>query len=116
MLSYTEARRKVIEVTSALGHRPARETVELARAWGRVLAQPVVADRDYPPFDRSTRDGFAVRAEDVAAPGATLACVGEAKAGSGFESARGGRLGRWRVHRNHDGRARAAWRGCGGDG
>ena len=30
---------------------------------------PCVADRDYPPFDRSTRDGFAVRAADAAAAG-----------------------------------------------
>jgi len=84
MLSYAEARRKVIEVTGALGHRPARETLELARAFGRVLAQPIPADRDYPPFDRSTRDGFAVKAADAAVEGVTLACIGECKAGSGF--------------------------------
>jgi molybdopterin molybdotransferase len=88
MLSYDEARRKVIEVTSALKHErqhpPVTETLELARACGRVLAQPVIADRDYPPFDRSTRDGFAVRAQDAAAPGASLACVGESKAGTAF--------------------------------
>src|ERR1700722_10541570 len=90
MLSYEDARRKVIEVTAALGFTPARETLALARACGRVLAQPVVADRDYPPFDRSTRDGFAVRAQDVAAPGATLTCIGEAKAGSAFDDGHGG--------------------------
>ncbi len=89
MLSYEDARRTVIEVTSALGFAPAREMLTLARACGRVLAQPVVSDRDYPPFDRSTRDGFAVRAEDVAVPGATLACIGEAKAGSGFDDGHG---------------------------
>jgi molybdopterin molybdotransferase len=48
------------------------------------LAQPISADRDYPPFDRSIRDGFALRSED-AAPGATLRCIGEIKAGGGFD-------------------------------
>jgi molybdopterin molybdotransferase len=41
------------------------ETVELLAGAGRVLAAAVVADRDQPPFDRATRDGYAVRAGDV---------------------------------------------------
>ncbi len=49
-------------------------------ALGLVLAQEVKTDREYPPFDRSTRDGYAVRAKE-AAPGASLKCVGEIKAG-----------------------------------
>ena len=89
MLSHADARAKVIEVTGALERKPVHETVELARAHGRVLAQSVTADRDYPPFDRSTRDGFAVRAADVVAPDAALTCIGEAKAGSGFRGAIG---------------------------
>jgi len=40
----------------------------------------VKTDREYPPFDRSTRDGYVVRAKEVA-PGARLKCVGEIKAG-----------------------------------
>jgi molybdopterin molybdotransferase len=44
------------------------------------LAQDLIADRDYPPFDRATRDGYAVRAAESTA-GATLACIGEIKAG-----------------------------------
>ena len=38
---------------------PPTEQVALAQAAGRVLAQPLAADRDQPPFARSTRDGFA---------------------------------------------------------
>ncbi|EPG73521.1 MoeA N-terminal region (domain I and II) [Leptospira fainei serovar Hurstbridge str. BUT 6] len=38
-------------------------TVPLKSAIGRVLAQSVAADRDYPPFNRATMDGFAVRDE-----------------------------------------------------
>jgi molybdopterin molybdotransferase len=37
------------------------ETVELLRAEGLVLARDVRADRDYPPFDKSLVDGYAVR-------------------------------------------------------
>jgi molybdopterin molybdotransferase len=87
LLSYTAARQKVIEIAQGQRHQPARETVDLPRACGRVLSDPVVADRDYPPFDRSTRDGFAVRAADVAAPDATLRRVGEVKAGDNFNRA-----------------------------
>ena len=42
------------------------EAQPLLDCLGRVLAEPVAADRDQPPFDRSTRDGFAVRAADGA--------------------------------------------------
>ncbi len=41
------------------------ETVSLAEALGRVLADDVVAAVDAPPFDRSNVDGFAVRAADT---------------------------------------------------
>jgi molybdopterin molybdotransferase len=49
-----------------------------------VLAEDVLADRDYPPFHRSIRDGFAVRAADVAAPPAELRLLGEVRAGGHF--------------------------------
>ena len=41
------------------------ERVELRDADGRVLAGPVAAPMDVPPFDRAAMDGFAVRAEDT---------------------------------------------------
>jgi molybdopterin molybdotransferase len=51
------------------GFRPARrtavETVALARAHGRVPAEPVHAPHDLPGFARSTVDGYAVRAADT---------------------------------------------------
>ena len=52
-----------------LGHAakvpaPATELVPLLSCAERVLAEPVLADRDQPPFDRSTRDGFAVHAAE----------------------------------------------------
>jgi len=90
MLAFSEARAKVIETiraaraASATSATIKSETIELGDALGRVLARPIVADRDYPPFNRSTRDGFAVRAEDLAAPGAALEIVGEIRAGAAF--------------------------------
>jgi molybdopterin molybdotransferase len=47
----------------------------------RVLAEGIVADRDFPPFDRVTRDGYAVRTADLAEVPARLEVVGEVKAG-----------------------------------
>jgi len=85
MLPYAEARQKVIEVAGALRRTPSHETVEIEQVFGRVLAREVRADRDYPPFNRSTRDGFAVRAADGGEPGAHLQCVGELRAGGSFE-------------------------------
>ena len=55
-------------------------SVSVWDALGLVLAQEVKTDREYPPFDRSTRDGYAVRAIEVA-PGTELKCAGEIKAG-----------------------------------
>ena len=91
MLSYTDARQKVIEVVTARRKLPPCEQVEVGQALGRVLAEQVIADRDYPPFERSTRDGFAFRARDVAGPGATLEILGEIKAGGTFSGTIGPR-------------------------
>ena len=55
--------------------------VGLSDAAGRVLAEPIAADRDYPTQARSVRDGFAVRAADL--PG-DLFVVGEVRAGETF--------------------------------
>lgn len=57
------------------------EWVVLKNARGRILAQRVLADRDQPPFARSTRDGFAVRVEDLKGDGGELAIAGSTRAG-----------------------------------
>jgi molybdopterin molybdotransferase len=80
MLTYEQARRAVIDqVQSTKGPR-ATTNVSVWDALGYVLAQEVTTDREYPPFDRSTRDGYAVRASE-AGIGAQLRCAGEIKAG-----------------------------------
>ncbi len=64
--------------------KPLTELVPLEAAGGRVLAEDVAADRDYPPFHRSIRDGYAVRAADVATPPVELRLRGEIRAGGHF--------------------------------
>ncbi|MDB5530180.1 MAG: molybdopterin molybdotransferase MoeA [Devosia sp.] len=59
------------------------EIVPLREAAGRVLAEPVVASHDQPPFNASAMDGYAVRAQD-AVPGRSLAIIGMSQAGAGF--------------------------------
>lgn len=80
MLTFEEARRKVIEQVGKMRGPRACSNVSVWDALGLVLAQEVKTDREYPPFDRSTRDGYAVRSSDVK-PGAQLKCAGEIKAG-----------------------------------
>ena len=80
VVSFEQARRLVEQ--HAAGVSPGDvETVDLVAGLGRVLAEGVVADRDFPPFDRATRDGYAVRAADLAKVPAPLEVVGEVKAG-----------------------------------
>jgi molybdopterin molybdotransferase len=84
LLSFSEARQTVEQYASAL--TPTQpEMLSLLEALGLVLAEELRADRDFPPFPRSTRDGFAVRAADVATPPAHLRCIGEIKAGATIE-------------------------------
>jgi len=80
VLTFEEARR-VVEQEALRVRATQTEEVSLLAAYGRVLADPVLADRDVPPFPRSTRDGYAVRAEDVAQVPAVLENIGEIKAG-----------------------------------
>jgi molybdopterin molybdotransferase len=59
---------------------PGSERVALLASAGRVLAEDVAADRDQPPFDRATRDGFAVRVQEWSA-GKRLRVVGQVRSG-----------------------------------
>jgi len=90
VLSFEDARR-VVEEQAALTQSPgsqARPTehADLLAASGRVLAESVLADRDIPPFPRSTRDGYAVRVSDLSPLPATLEVLGEIKAGEKLEN------------------------------
>lgn len=67
---------------------PPAESVALEAAAGRVLAESIAADRDYPALARSVRDGYAVRAID--SPG-ELEVIGEVRAGESFSGEVGAR-------------------------
>ncbi len=60
------------------------ETVPLIEAIGRVLAQPVAAKRDQPPFRASTMDGYAMQAAGLAM-GSQFRVIGESPAGGLFD-------------------------------
>lgn len=62
------------------------DTVDLSESIGRVLAEPIVADMDLPPFDRSQMDGFAVKTEEAKNVPVKLKIVGESIAGKGFDT------------------------------
>jgi len=81
MLSYEQALSALEEEFTAANLSPKTEIVPLSEASGRILAEHVQADRDYPPFHRSMRDGFAVRSGDVDHTGVTLKLTGEVRAG-----------------------------------
>jgi molybdopterin molybdotransferase len=89
MLRFSEARQVVVDRIAQAFRAPETESVKLAAAAGRVLAGSVCADRDYPPFDRATRDGFAVRSDDLGSVPVELKVIGELRAGATFEGAVG---------------------------
>jgi molybdopterin molybdotransferase len=60
------------------------ETIPLADAFGRVLADDISARRTQPPTAVSAMDGYAVRGDDVATAPATLTVIGEVAAGHPF--------------------------------
>src|SRR5665213_3460605 len=63
MITPAEAERLIREAMPPLH----REDCPIAEAHGRILRAAVRADRDLPPFDRATLDGYALRASALAA-------------------------------------------------
>ena len=84
VLPFDQALEEVLTQARSGGGARGVEVVELLAGAGRVLAAAVVADRDQPAFDRSTRDGYAVHAGDVAK---ALRVVGSVRAGESWTGA-----------------------------
>jgi len=78
MLTVTEARERI------LSHFKATETeaIPLNDSANRILGMDIHADADYPPFDNSSVDGFALRSGDTSASSSTLSVVADIPAGS----------------------------------
>ena len=84
ILSYADASRVVLDHAARI-RPPQTESVPLLASLDRTLAQAVIADRDQPPFTRSTRDGFACRSSDLAAL-QPLTIIGRLRAGEAPEA------------------------------
>jgi molybdopterin molybdotransferase len=86
VLSFSGATNLVREHAASLRFAYSRKTdvVGLAHSLGRVLGRPVLADRDQPPFDRSTRDGYACYAAELRS-GQPLPVTGQIRAGDPIE-------------------------------
>ena len=80
LLPVEDARNRILDKVRPL--EP--ETVPLHQALGRVLAKPLKAIRNQPPFDCSAMDGYAVLASDIAAAPVSLQVLGVSAAGHGF--------------------------------
>lgn len=81
LLPVKDARDRILK-----GVKPLQiEAVALDKALSRVLAKPLKAMRDQPPFDGSAMDGYAVIAADLAATPVTLKLAGTSAAGHGFK-------------------------------
>ena len=80
-LTVADALQRVLSAVSVLGV----ETVDLLDSLGRVLAEGVVARDSLPPFDNSSMDGYALRAENIAnatrETPTTLRVIGDVAAG-----------------------------------
>lgn len=81
ILSFEDARHTVEEHAAAMAP-VGKESVDLLQSAGRVLAEPLAADRDFPPFPRATRDGYAIRSADLVQLPTSLKVVAEIKAGA----------------------------------
>lgn len=77
LLSYEDALRSLIDAVP----EPEVEERSLEMARNRILAEPVKADRDLPPFDRSVVDGYALRSIDLERGWQRLRVVGQLRAG-----------------------------------
>ena len=77
MITFQEAFQKVLEHSIDLG----MEEVPLMKSLGRILAQDIYADRDFPPFNRATKDGIAIQYSTLVSSGHTYKIERVAAAG-----------------------------------
>jgi molybdopterin molybdotransferase len=80
MISVEKAKKLIVVAAKSL---PALQ-LEISKALNQVLAETVFSPIDYPPFDQSAMDGFAVFHSDILEQKA-IEIIGEAPAGSPFK-------------------------------
>ena len=82
MFSFQQAQQIIISKAGSFGE----ETVFLDDAFGRIVAEPVIANRDYPPFNRATMDGYALCLKDLEDGTRTFSIVETIFAGQAFRT------------------------------
>ena len=65
MLSVKDAENIILNAVESLNQECNLEIVDLLTAYHRILATPVISYLDFPHWDNSAMDGFAVRYQDV---------------------------------------------------
>ncbi|HSP21921.1 MAG TPA: gephyrin-like molybdotransferase Glp [Planococcus sp. (in: firmicutes)] len=60
-----------IEMVVSHAGRLTSESIAFEDSYGRILAEPLIATADVPPFDRSPYDGYAIRSADTAGASGT---------------------------------------------
>ena len=80
LMPVEDARALIVSKVTALQ----AEAIDLSEARGRVLARPVKARRNQPPFDASAMDGYAVLASDLASTPVSLKVIGTSAAGQRY--------------------------------
>jgi len=60
MIDFREAQKIITSKARSFGS----EVIDLEDAEGRILDEEIFSDRDYPPFNRSAMDGYAIKLED----------------------------------------------------
>ncbi len=81
MFSAAEAERLILTLVQPVDTVEALDLTDVASCLGRVLAKPVISALDFPHWDNSAMDGYAVRASDVQRSPVTLQIVEEIPAG-----------------------------------
>jgi molybdopterin molybdotransferase len=78
MYSINEAQKMIANCVRNFG----TEIISIDDAYNRILAEDIIADRDYPPFNRATMDGYAVNSADFIDKKTKLKLIGTLYAGS----------------------------------
>ena len=73
---------KAIELILEIPANVVETNINISKSMGRVLSQPIMADRNLPPYDRVMMDGFAIHSESWCSKVSRYRLVGEQAAGS----------------------------------
>lgn len=82
MLPVQQAEAKILDLVQPLQSEQDRQRVHLSQAHQRILAEAITSDRNFPDWDNSAMDGYAVRSQDLETVPVSLQVVTEIPAGT----------------------------------